>query len=1413
MQFFRTSDYQGQKNRTVRARPSTCQWVFDNAMYNRWLGDNRNYLFYLSAGPGCGKSVVARKLIDDEIEGKDCLKVYFFFGENGDEGQNRATTALCAMLHQVFVSRPDLIYLAESALEQNGEKICQLYDELWDIFVRVVEHGWKSGVLLCVLDGLDECIAADRWRLINDIGCLREKRNSIMATGTVKFFVTTRPDVVMERRMAQYRLKTCLYGGDESDAISGEIDGVIRAQMSEIAGSLQLEEDVSQALLEHLLQIPHRTYLWVTLIFDEILHALHVSKKSLISLIQKLPQTVQDVYESILQRVSHKEEVKRLFHVILAAQRPLTLNELDVILAIDASSHSYSDLDLQGEAAMGDYVRLLCGLFITVHNRRVYFLHHTARDFLVRRAQHLHTTRDDQWSQSLSIEEAHKVLATACVRHLLFDEFTQHALDVRLSTKAFKKPSPLDDDLFPWRMEDYIIGNMASLFKEYSCLGNTTLNERLTLIPLRPPAYPCTIDTIECHVPDRSSGGFRDDVFVKQEFASLDSGNYLDVGPSTNISDHPEFMVLQDTSAVEVARVVKDYKAEHNFLEYAAVYWHVHVREAGVSTEITPLLRDVLNLYDTKGKAFRTWFSVYWSTSPVTDYPHFTALTIAMAFEHDDIIPLLLSNGANLEEEEPIKRRALHFAAAVGKSRTVLLLIENGAKVSSQDWVGRTPLHLAAFFDVEGPSKMDILLRHGAHIEAPDMFGLTPLHLTLNHITTAKWLIENGADMERKDQAGRTPLTIAAAGDYVDVVSLLLNKGARLDGGDMYRGFFNGSWRVTRLFDEWKSRERGRLQAERELKNSRVGPLFKACMEGDLDAISECLRTGMSTESCDSEGNTALHVAAKCHRISVIEMLLVKGANLNAKNDLQETPLHHAAQCGDPGTILYLLEEGPERFRRTRLYNLLVYLIIRFLSGLGYFIHIPSTMSECLKFLQGNIVDIDAKTCIGRTPLFQTIQEGHLETARLLLKKGADVNLAEIEGASALFPAVHLRRFDLVQLLVQHGADVNFKETSHGFTPLAVAVLLQDQRIAEYLLENGAQPNSRYMAVTPVFDAVEKNNIEMFNMLISHGADAKLIDSNGRTLLHWAVHSTCDAKLFSSLLQKGINVHVKDKLEKTALDYAIEDDFQFAIEILEQAVREQPEALSPRDIAERSLIEAVDHIHVWMLNAFTDPSLKRTSFVIPKLERHIFSTLEQPLNRMRVREFFPTVEQLPDAMLALERAAAVIQGQQWSLEDRSIIWPSWETLNFSCESPIFDRDEVWKAAVMLARLMPEKGNMPSVAVERFSKRSIETLARKLHLLLLNYSQKELKSDPENGSTHSPLMCLLMDSWQEQAARRQAKALEWMASRNEFQSESEPALEEDLSWPIWDGNGDKGPSTRMIRGIEVVRLPTGFMVVV
>jgi hypothetical protein len=371
--------------------------------------------------------VLSRALIDEKLVGGDsALVCYFFFKDN--EEQNSTPRAICALLHQLFRSKKSLFSkYAVPAIKENGEQLKTGFEELWRLLMAAATD-LEGRKIICVLDALDECQQNDRDKLIRKLEEFYKASAGHSRTGpSLKFLVTSRPYQQIELRF--FTLTKCiptirLAGEEELDAISGEINIVIKAKVQQIGEELGLSETVQSSLEKRLSEISHRTYLWLRLIWDELRNALSKTEKKLLKVIDELPTTVEEAYEMLLRKCAKKEEARKILHIIVAAYRPLTLREMDVVLEIQSQSRSYEQLDLEEEKTRKAQIRNTCGLFVSIVDSKIHLIHQSAKEFLVRKNNE--ESKAHIWRHSLDLRESHKILSEICITHLFFDEFREH---------------------------------------------------------------------------------------------------------------------------------------------------------------------------------------------------------------------------------------------------------------------------------------------------------------------------------------------------------------------------------------------------------------------------------------------------------------------------------------------------------------------------------------------------------------------------------------------------------------------------------------------------------------------------------------------------------------------------------------------------------------------------------------------------------------------------------------------------------------------------------------------------------------------------------------------------------------------------------------------------------------------------
>ncbi|KAH8744416.1 hypothetical protein F5882DRAFT_455073 [Hyaloscypha sp. PMI_1271] len=403
------SKYEDDKDHNPLKVPDTCEWFFTDDRFRQWRDSSTSSLLWVSAGPGCGKSVLSRALIDERRLSTNVTTstVCYFFFKDGDGSRMNATNALCAILHQLFTHGPtgSLIGHALPSHERYPKTLAQNFAELWRILLMCADSP-DAGEIVCVLDALDECNADGKRQLLDklkDFYCLPRSKSF----WKLKFLITGRPDSDLEASFKRFSDTPTFWhvdGDDKSAQISKEIDLVIDARVGEIARDF--EEDDRGRISERLKSMEHRTYLWLHLTFNII----EWSPSDVETLLSDLPTEVSKAYEKILDRSKNQDHAETLLQILLAAARPLTLDEANIALTLALqkqrfTSHATLKSKLWSTKVFRNTVKSLCGLFISI-----------AREFLI------HLERKGKWEGRLNMSKSHSTISRSCLHYLLLPD-------------------------------------------------------------------------------------------------------------------------------------------------------------------------------------------------------------------------------------------------------------------------------------------------------------------------------------------------------------------------------------------------------------------------------------------------------------------------------------------------------------------------------------------------------------------------------------------------------------------------------------------------------------------------------------------------------------------------------------------------------------------------------------------------------------------------------------------------------------------------------------------------------------------------------------------------------------------------------------------------------------------------------
>lgn len=222
--------YEWYKDRVEDQVKGTCEWFLQHDHFQEWLLQNSGPLL-VSADPGCGKSVLAKYLVD-HVLGQSATVCYFFFK---DQDQNTVRQALCALLHQLFSRKPTLLKHAMKQYEQDGKGLIDSTKSLWTVFESAVQDS-ETGPLVVVLDALDECAEPDLEDLMRNVE--RQSDSNQLGFSALRYLMTSRPyeQIVQRFRSLLERFpRIHIPGEDESEIISQEVNHVIRYRVEKLA--------------------------------------------------------------------------------------------------------------------------------------------------------------------------------------------------------------------------------------------------------------------------------------------------------------------------------------------------------------------------------------------------------------------------------------------------------------------------------------------------------------------------------------------------------------------------------------------------------------------------------------------------------------------------------------------------------------------------------------------------------------------------------------------------------------------------------------------------------------------------------------------------------------------------------------------------------------------------------------------------------------------------------------------------------------------------------------------------------------------------------------------------------------------------------------------------------------------------
>lgn len=383
-----------------------------------------------------------------------------------------------------------------------------------------------------------------------------------------------------------------------------------------------------------------------------------------------------------------------------------------------------------------------------------------------------------------------------------------------------------------------------------------------------------------------------------------------------------------------------------------------------------------------------------------------TAVMAATLGCREEVVKTLINAGAdvNIQRKDPADT-PLHVALWLGNEKIVKMLLEAGANVSAKDINGRTPLEIAK---KKGHTQIIDLL----NANSTDNNNLNPLKKETLKKNTEIVKLQTEAEAKKTPADLSEALFIAIEKGNKQTVKELIAAGVNVNAKDK-------QGETALLKAKNKNHDQVvKVLTEAIAKNKREEELFRAIENGKPTIVRKLISEGVNINAKKDNGMTALYLATEKGHFHIVRLLLEAGADVNAAlnkkgNDRGgQTPLFVAVQKGDTNIVRQLIKWGANaRYEGIDHKNAIYYAhnksIQKFLneasrsSNQFYSFMNRNDLNEIKKLLLRDL-PINWWYSEDYTLLMYAAKRGEEDVVDLLLKKGALVNLKNMNGKTAM---------------------------------------------------------------------------------------------------------------------------------------------------------------------------------------------------------------------------------------------------------------------------------------------------------------------------------------------------------------------------------------------------------------------------
>lgn len=439
----------------------------------------------------------------------------------------------------------------------------------------------------------------------------------------------------------------------------------------------------------------------------------------------------------------------------------------------------------------------------------------------------------------------------------------------------------------------------------------------------------------------------------------------------------------------------------------------------------------------------------------------------------------LLNRSFDRHAETLLDPEILCRAVINGNLTLVKALCEAGVNIELPALDSTTPLHLAA--QGGNLSILKYLLSFDPQIDQKNKVGMTSLHIATywGHTEIVKELLREGADYNTVTERGYSVLLAAAVGRQPDVNSVLLSYYPNLEvivplnrtvlsiaveNEDLQsvKLLLGAGISVSPESSRWKpiheAAKKANLEIVKDIVNAGASidtctdagytPLMVACRAGLNEMVDFLIENGAATQNVVSyDGSTLYHEAALSNKVSMLEKVFL----LNGQGEVDQpqragiAPFHVACREADITILRWLTDQGADPHRLT--------------TGRGTSLHFAAITGDLAKirFLLNLRVSHTTRDTNDNSPLEIACTRGHYQAVKEVIENGADFSYQNrYTKATCLHHTAVYGHVDCAKILIQKGANLEVRDYQ-SLTPLLLAIACKRKKRADLPSCNGGR--------------------------------------------------------------------------------------------------------------------------------------------------------------------------------------------------------------------------------------------------------------------------------------------------------------------------------------------------------------------